>query len=78
MDATNLRSEVPIGARVRRDQNRKPLPGRLPDGTLDCLACGSEVHQGSREVFEAYPTAELYRSDCHDDSTILVGATVLE
>jgi hypothetical protein len=43
VDVTNLRSEVPIGARVRRDQNRKPLPGRLPDGTLDCPACGSKV-----------------------------------
>jgi hypothetical protein len=33
VDATNLRSEVPIGDRVRRDQNREPQPGRLPDGT---------------------------------------------
>ncbi len=43
MDATNLRSEVPIGARVRRDQIREPQKGRLPDGTLDRPACGLEV-----------------------------------
>jgi hypothetical protein len=43
VDATSLRSGVQIGARVRRDQNREPQTGRLPDGTLDCPACGSEV-----------------------------------
>ena len=43
MDATNLRSEVSIVARVRRDQSREPQTGSLPDGTLDCSACGSEV-----------------------------------
>jgi hypothetical protein len=43
MDSSKLRSEVPIGARVRRDQNREPQTGRLPDRTLHCLPCGSEV-----------------------------------
>ncbi len=43
MDATNLRSEAQIGARVRRDQNSEPQPGRLPDGTFECPACGSKV-----------------------------------
>jgi hypothetical protein len=43
VDATNLWSEVPIGARVRRYQDREPQTGRLPDRTLHCPACGSEV-----------------------------------
>jgi hypothetical protein len=43
VDATNLRSEVPIGARTRRDQNREAHTRRLPDGTLHCPPCGSEV-----------------------------------
>jgi hypothetical protein len=43
VDTTNLRSEVPIGARARQDQNREPQTGSLPDGTLDCPACGSEA-----------------------------------
>ncbi len=43
MDAMNLRSEVPIGARARQNQNREPHTGSLPHGTLDCSACGSEV-----------------------------------
>jgi hypothetical protein len=38
VDATNLRSKVQIGTRVRWDQNREPQSGRLPDGTLDCPA----------------------------------------
>jgi hypothetical protein len=43
VNATKPRSEVPIGARVRWDQNKKPRSGSLPDGKLDCSACGSEV-----------------------------------
>jgi hypothetical protein len=43
VDATNLWSEAPIGARVWRDQEREPQTGRLPDRTLHCPACGSEV-----------------------------------
>jgi hypothetical protein len=43
MDSSKLRSEVPIGARVRRDQDREPQTGRLPDRTLHCPPCGSEV-----------------------------------
>ena len=62
MNATKPRSEVPIGARVRWDQNKKPRSGSLPDGTLDCSACGSELQprgtsstpSGSRYHGEAY------------------------
>jgi hypothetical protein len=43
VDATNLRSEVPIGARVRREQNGEPQMGGLLDATLDYTASGSEV-----------------------------------
>jgi hypothetical protein len=43
VDATNLRSEVPIGARVRREQNGEPQMGSLLDGALDYTASGSEV-----------------------------------
>jgi hypothetical protein len=39
----NLRSEVPIGARARQNQNREPQTGSLPHGALDCSACDSEV-----------------------------------
>jgi hypothetical protein len=43
VDAMNLRSEVPIGAPARQNQNREPQTGSLPHGTLDCSACGLEI-----------------------------------
>jgi hypothetical protein len=43
VDAMNSQSEVPIGARVRRDQNRETQTDRLPDGTLGCPARSPEV-----------------------------------
>jgi hypothetical protein len=43
VDAMNLRSEVPIGAPARENQNREPQTGSSPHGTLDCSACGSEI-----------------------------------
>jgi hypothetical protein len=61
---------------------RPPLRGLItaaPTAPAAKLAEGEVVAcEGSREVFEAYPTAELYRSYCHGESTILVGATLLE
>jgi hypothetical protein len=44
VDATNLRSEVPIGAHARRDQNREPQAGRRPDRTLHCPPSGPGYH----------------------------------
>ena len=63
MDATNLRSEVPIGARVRRGLW---LGGTAPRCLLDPL-----------RVFWAYPTV-TYRRDDDGESTVLMGATLLE
>ena len=62
MDATKLWSEVPMGARVRQDQDREPQTGRLLDGTPHCAACGSEVQPlGASST----PSVSGYRSEAY-------------
>lgn len=62
MNATNLQSEVPIGARVWWDQDGEPQTGRLPDGILHCPACGSEVQPlGTYST----PSGPRYRSEAY-------------
>lgn len=62
MDSLKLRSEVPMDARVRRDQDREPQTGRLPDGILHCPACGSEVQPlGTSST----PSGPRYRSEAY-------------
>jgi hypothetical protein len=78
MDSSKVRSEVPGGAYVRRDQARAPQTGRLPHGTLTCPACGSEVQPlgASSTPSEAGYRSEAYRAGWMDGRFKEIGSFV--